>query len=46
MLEIVPFTLVRTKCSFWLFRSGYKSGSFHESDDIKYCRLILLCHRY
>ena len=35
MLEIVPFTLVRTKCSFWLFRSGYKSGSFRESDDIK-----------
>ena len=35
MLEIVPITLVGTKCSFWLFRSGYKPGSFRESGDIK-----------
>ena len=35
MLEIVPITLFRTKCSFCLFRSGYKPGSFRECGDIK-----------
>ena len=34
MLEIVPITLVRTKYSFWLFRSGYKPGSSRESGDM------------
>ena len=35
MLEIVLITLVRTKCTFWLFRSGYKPGLFREYGKIK-----------